>query len=301
MSLDGYVMDLLNPGSGGAEAFVDEMFEKNRTSSGFTPGMDDPQVFQPRRSEDTWLTGINRNLIAELYEVDRYGTPINTDVVVRALMPNAQEVVSAIWTTPFDADNGRTVAPTLSALAQSGQIKPLLSLIDSRFGTKFSKDLAPSLDNLEGRSALTRLNSTAVFAGAAPVKMNVELFIKAYQNPALEVEKSIAILKGWAVPIELAEGGYLHNAIKNFGKGSALTTEAINTLFPSKSPGFIALNYAGYLYAPLAIESITFDLTNPMDRFGNRMHTRVQMQLTSLRAIDRKDVAKQLGDAPYAP
>jgi hypothetical protein len=138
-----------------------------------------------------------------------------------------------------------------------------------------------------GRTGITKLNSTQVFSGMPPVKINVTAHFRALRDPITEVEAPIQQLKEWAVPELLADDGVIANAIKNGANQSPL-----QTIFPSIAPQIIAMRYGNKTYMPLVIEGVSDPITNPLNANGAMISCSVQLTLCTLTAWDRRDIRK---------
>lgn len=62
---------------------------------------------------------------------------------------------------------------------------------------------------LEGRSGMTRLNSTQVFCGMPPIKLQGTALFRAWSDPASEVEAPFNQPMARALPVKLSELGPL--------------------------------------------------------------------------------------------
>lgn len=216
-------------------------------------------------------------MIASFYEVDRNGKRVNPDVTVKAPLTESNFEVSLNWQSPFE-NQANIESSTLQQLVQSGAIQPLLQKVDNAIGTK----LATLAASVEGRTSVTKLNSTQVFVGEQPAKFNVTAIFRAWQDPQTEVHDPFNQLMKWALPIELAKDGLLLSRLATDGLSSSVP-------FPSKSPTLIAVKYKDCTYWPLVIESIAKDTNAPVDKNGKFVELSVPMSLTTLTAIDRQD------------
>lgn len=221
--------------------------------------------------------GLSKHLIASFYEVDRNGKRVNPDVTVKAPLTESNFEVSLNWQSPFE-NQANIESSTLQQLVQSGAIQPPLQKVDNAIGTKLST-LAASV---EGRTSVTKLNSTQVFVGEQPAKFNVTAIFRAWEDPQTEVHDPFNQLMKWALPIELAKDGLLLSRLATDGLSSSVP-------FPSKSPTLIAVKYKDCTYWPLVIESIAKDTNAPVDKNGKFVELSVPMSLTTLTAIDRQD------------
>lgn len=143
------------------------------------------------------------------------------------------------------------------------------SLIDTIITTTGQK-----IESLEGKSNLTKVNSTMVYVSTEPIRLQLTLFFRAWENAKREVEDPIKQLQQWASPVELGE--------------SLLA----NGLFPSTAPPFIAITHAGNTYLPLLIESMSTPLVTERDSNMNRLAASVTLSLVSRTAWDAKDIRR---------
>jgi hypothetical protein len=151
------------------------------------------------------------------------------------------------------------------------------------------------LGKFEGRTGITKLNSTQVFNGMPPVKMQVKAIFRAWNDPVSEVEAPFSQLVSWALPVELAVSGPIGavlDSIKEAIEGKPLDEAVAKAALPSVAPTKIAMVYKGRYYSPLVIESIGMPMDSGVDSNGNYVHMEVSMTLCTLTAIDRKDWAR---------
>ena len=141
------------------------------------------------------------------------------------------------------------------------------SLIDS-----IIQKTGQKIVSLEGKSNLTKVNSTMVYVSTEPIRLQLTLFFRAWENAKLEVEKPLKQLQQWALPVKL---------------GESLLTDG---LFPSIAPPFIAISHAGNTYLPLLIESMSTPLVTERDRHMNRLAASVTLSLVSRTAWDANNI-----------
>lgn len=224
--------------------------------------------------------GLNKHLIASFVELKREGNgwKRNGDVIVQAPFTEASMEVALSWNSPFEGSGADKGIPTVSAMLQSGEFAPLLNEIGAG-GTGAAK----SINDFQGRTGITKLNSTQVFAGMPPVKIQVTALFRAWSNPKKEVEEPFDQLMKWALPKELASDGAILSG------WDAIKQRDIHKLLPSLAPVCIAMTYKGKTYSPLVIESIGHPMGSPIDKNGNYTELLVPMTLCTLTAIDRND------------
>jgi len=241
--------------------------------------------------------GLNPNLIARFWEVDRKGKRIGF-TTVSAPLTTAEMEISLSWQSAFENAGAESKAPALMAMLQSGALQPVMAALglggeDGKAQDKQgqSSGLAAKAQEFakaaEGRTGITKLNSVQIFVGMTPVKFSVSALFRAWLDPASEVEAPFNQLMNWALPIELSEDGALVQGI-NAVKGN---NTWLDVLMPSKAPTMIAMQYKGRTYSPLVIEGITDPLDSPIDGYGQFTQKLVPLQLSSLAAWDRKDWA----------
>ncbi len=221
--------------------------------------------------------GLNPHLVASFWAVDRKGNRLD-DITVKAPLIEADLEATLNWQSQFE-QTAQNIAPTLQQLIQSGELGPGLDRLDSALGT----DLAAMASKFEGKTSITKLNSTQVFNGMPPVKIQLSALFRAWRDTVKEVENPFNQLMAWALPIKLEKDGLLLSRLADLDAGA---TEAV---FPSKAPTMIAMLYKGRTYKPLVIESIGQPLSSPIDKQGNFVELTVPMTLATLTAIDRQD------------
>ena len=242
--------------------------------------------------------GLSSHLIASFYEVAKVGEHAwdriegdgGTDpVTVLAPLTEANLEMVLNWQSPFEQSGPESRAPALMAMLQSGALQPVVDAVMSKQkegeGDAQSKS-GEFLKQFEGRTGITKLNSTQVFSGMPPVKITVVALFRAWRNAASEVEAPFNKLMEWALPVELSEDGSVLARAVETAKGDMGYIEA---LMPSKSPTRIAMKYKGRVFSPLVIESIGMPLSSPVNSSGQFVQLAVPMTLCTLTALDRKD------------
>ncbi|QQC63747.1 hypothetical protein [Paraburkholderia ginsengisoli] len=259
----------------------------------------------PRILGSLW-TGLNPALLAKFYPLKRNndgGWSQSTDVrqiseadsysvddgfEVHAPITDGTSELSANWHSPFEGAGAESQAPTISAMLQSGSLTPE---VQAFFGLKGDDAKAGSsgvqslLKQAQGRTGITKLNSTQVFNGMPPVKLSMTLHFRALLDPISEVRDPIMQLKQWALPAYLSNDSVIAGALKNGAKQSPL-----ETIFPSVAPQIIGMRYGDLNYQPLVIESVSDPLTVPRDSDGAMIACTVQITLGTLTALDRRDI-----------
>ncbi len=226
-------------------------------------------------------TGLNPVLLGTLYAVDRKGSPIGGDEVVAPITGMSVEF-SGNWQSPFEQMGPESRAPTIAAVAQSGMAGDLLTKL---FGDSGAESAQKLVKEMQGRSGVTKLNSTQIFAGAPPVKIPLTMHFRAHSDPDAEVMAPIDQLIRWVLSEEMAP----HSAAVNFLEFMKGERGAIAALFPSRTPPMVGLRFRGTTYAPLVIESMPVPTDVPCDARGRPISAVIQMQLATLTALDQSD------------
>jgi hypothetical protein len=253
----------------------------------------------PAALSSKW-TGLNQNLLAALYAVDQAGTPVDGPFVIGPITDGNIEL-TANWQSPFEQSGPDSSMPAIAQAAQSGVAE---SYVDLALGRDNDSALSKALNLLspglvadirrsatgasreaQGRTGMTKLNSTQVFTGAAPVKIPLTMHFRAFSNPETEVQSPINQLARWVLARELAPQSFVAAAVQNSRDGKS----AISVLLPSQAPTMVALAYGGFTFAPLVIESMTHALTGPRASDGALLHAAVQLSLSTLTAMDQGD------------
>ena len=190
--------------------------------------------------------------------------------------------IEAQYSTPFENSNPEHRLPTLMGMLQSGDWVNTLEIgLSNVFGVDLSEEKKKALNTLEGRSNLTKVNSTQIFVSSQPITITTTLYFSAWYSAKHEVEEQIALLQQWALPQELQKESITAGAMKD---------KSLESLFPSTVPPYVALYYGGKRYAPMLIQSVSAPLVLPMDSDGNRMYAQVQVTFVSRTAWDKTDI-----------
>lgn len=251
-----------------------------------------------------WM-GLSPHLIASFYQVERssedssnYSRTQNTDpVTVKAPLSEANMEISLSWQSAFEHSGPENRAPTLLAMLQSGAFKPLIDAVSDFAGGKNNPESSIAaraqaesnrfIKQFEGRTGITKLNSTQVFNGMPPVKFQITALFRAWADPLAEVEEPFDKLMQWALPVKLSNDGTV--LARSISAAAGGDNGFIDTLVPSIAPVTIAMKYKGRTYSPLVIESISKPISSPVDVNGRYVEMPVQMTLGTLTAIDRDD------------
>lgn len=252
--------------------------------------------------------GLNQELIAVFYNVDRDGKRVDGSPEVHAPLIESSFETTFNWTSPFENSGTEQNKPMLAAMLQSGMLTE--TGITGAFGDMINKGLAyaglnmptdtsqNSLEKIakdfEGRTGMTKLNSTQIFTGSAPSKFPCTAIFRAWSDAGVEVEQPVSQLMQWAFPEFLAES----STVLTRGAGKAVndTGDWKDVLMPSKAPVLVAVRYKGRTYSPMVIESITLPTNSPINALGQHTHMAVQMSLATLRSWDRQDWMALVGE-----
>lgn len=271
-----------------------------------------PETKLPTPSNVQWGS-LSRSKIAEITLCDKDGKPLMSQdgsiletPIVEALLTEGDLSIESQYQSPFENSNPESKMPTLLGMLQSGELVAAVGKVASKEDniagqllsglSELSNPVASILgfDNikdavtsLEGRTNLTKVNSTQIFVSTAPIRMSVTLFFMALKDAKKEVESQIMLLQQWALPIELSDS----TALTNLAKG-----DYANVLFPSKVPPFISLTYSGKTYLPFVIESVSTPIVGPTDSDSNRLSLSVTMTIASRQAWDASNVRQLYGD-----
>lgn len=242
------------------------------------PGTPNGATSEQKTAQKTELSsawdGLSKHLIASFFEVDRTGKRTDENLIVKAPLTDASLEISLGWHSPFESA-GEGKYPTFNALLQSGAIQ---------IGDNKAHDF---LRSFEGRTGVTKLNSTQVFNAAAPIKITVSALFRAWLDPYSEVERPTNQLFQWALPKSLGQDGMLMTkAYEAWKSGRA---DIAKFAFPSLAPQLLGMSYKSRYFAPLVIESIGLPLNSPVDKNGKFVDLIIPMTLCSLTAWDRQD------------
>lgn len=224
--------------------------------------------------------------LSDLYQMrirlcDKKGVELGGDQVVATVI-DAEMTLESQYSTPFEQSNPEHKLPTLMGMLQSGDwVETVGSVLSNVFGVQLSENTKESLNKLEGRSNLTKTNSTQIFVSSQPVTIPATLLFSAWEDAKVEVEDQIKLLQQWALPQSLAEGSLINEVAEN---------KSLESLFPSVVPPYVALYYGKKRYFPMLISSCSAPLSVPMDNDGNRMQLQVQVTFLSRTAWDAANI-----------
>lgn len=244
----------------------------------------------PSKTEPTLTSkwdGLSPHLLASIWPVERAGASHNWQKIegtpsIKAPLIDANVEMVMGWKSPFEDAGGDRVIPGISSMLRSGALQPWSN----------SKEGSQTLSNFEGRTGITKLNSTQIFEGMQSIKITATALFRAWSDPASEVMAPVQQLIQWALPQELAPDGpilSLLNAAKEWVEGKPLDQAIAKGMLPSISPSKLALQYKGVLYSPMVIESIGYPIGSPVDSRGRYVELAIPLTICSLAAIDRDD------------
>lgn len=240
--------------------------------------------FTPKQSDWGMLNPI---LFGRISLCDKKGVSKGGQVVTGIAL-DADMTIESQYSTPFENSNPESRLPVLMGMMQSGDWVNTVDKVLGSFGfigdggTGLSEDAKAKLNQLEGRSNFTKVNSTQIYTSSASVRLNVTIFFEAWYNALHEVEHQIASLQQWSLPVELSEDSAI---------GNLATEVSLQSLFPSKVPPYVSFTYGNKRYSPLLLESVGAPLVTPMDDQGNRLIVEVNITLVSRQAWDQKNIA----------
>ncbi|MDF0606947.1 hypothetical protein HZU77_015025 [Neisseriaceae bacterium TC5R-5] len=243
------------------------------------------------------LDGLSPHLIARFFEMSKSSngswSRVTTSTTVAAPLTEASMEIVLNWQSPFEQAGPESKAPALMAMLQSGALQPMITAVlgnqsqdDKGIAATAQQQSNDFLRQFEGRTGMSKLNSTQVFNGMPPIKIQVTLLLRAWRHPVQEVETPFNQLMAWALPIALSADGSILARSAQTAQGNMGYVEA---LMPSLAPCCIGMEYKGRLYSPLVIESISQPLSAPIDHHGHYVELLVPMTLCTLTALDRQD------------
>jgi hypothetical protein len=231
---------------------------------------------------------LHPTLIAVIAECDHQGQAKGGAEVRCVFVDEANLEATFNWQSPFEGAGPEARAPTLTAMLQSGTLQTLAERLSPSLGSA----LSGVTDAAQGRTGITKLNSTQVFSGMPPLKIQATILLRAWLSPKLEVEQPLDQLMGWALPQSLAAEGTMLTAIVDFiQSGDYSGINAVETALPSSAPALVSLTYKGRTFAPLVIETIGIPLTSPSDESGHFVQIQIPITFSTLRALDKSDWA----------
>jgi len=236
---------------------------------------------------------LNPRLLARFFEVQKKDSEdkktvmwerVPDSIEVRAPLSVGSVEVAMNWQSPFENVGPDQKFSTLSAMLQTGSFTHIMQQAQAQFpGTDVFDGAVQGFRAPEGRSNMTKLNSTQVFNGAPPLKINITAHFRAYKDAKAEVRDPLNQLMAWTLPKKIAPDGMLAAAVR--GELS---------VFPSEVPQILAMQYGDILFMPVVIEALPYPLVGPRDPDGILTTAEVALQVSTLSAIDRQDWEKGL-------
>ncbi len=232
--------------------------------------------------------GLSEHLIARIYEVNSKGESLGGPVIHAPFTGDVSLDIDLSWTSPFESAGAESTAPTLSGGLQSGAADQIVKNIGESIGLDTS-GASGVLSEAEGRSGMTKLNSTQIFTGMPPLRIQGELLFRAWSDPVTEVENPVDQLMAWALPKKLAKVGTMLTAAADYATSDKGLVES---MFPSEVPSLLAITYKGRTYSPVVIERLGMPLSSPIDEGGRFTQMKMPITIASLQAWDREDWSK---------
>lgn len=227
---------------------------------------------------------LNPILMGKIALCDKHGVAINGPTVT-GIAIDADMTIESQYNSPFENSNPESRLPVLMGSLQSGDwvntVDTVLGKVGLNGGNGLSEDVKNKLNQLEGRSNFTKLNSTQIYVSSASARLNLTIFFEAWANAKHEVEHQIATMQQWSLPVKLSDDSAVGNLANDF---------SLTSLFPSEVPPFVSLTYGKKRYSPLLIESVSAPLVTPMDSEGNRIVVEATITLVSRQAWDKANI-----------
>lgn len=225
-------------------------------------------------------------LVCSITPCDKDGNLLGLDTV-KGLFVDGSKSFESQWQTPFESYNPEHKLPTLMATLQSGGLVDSVSRI---MGTpedgSVRGELTQQMEQLIGKTSLTKVNTQQIFLSTQSVRANLTLFFIAMHNALTEVEHQIGLLEQWTLPQHL----YDRSVVESF-----LTEPSLASIFPSDIPSFVAITIHGKTYKPFIIDNVSEPIKAPIDKNGNRLSLTVELSIMSRMAWDSRDVANFYG------
>lgn len=228
---------------------------------------------------------IHPDLIADFVQIDVHGN--ETGVSFKALVKDGNVEQSFEWVSPFENMTAENDRMSIMGMAQTGGIGNMAQILGvategepTGLASAGIEKLKALSDAVSGRSSITKANSTQVYSGHAPLKVDMTLVFRAWQDPQSEVTAPFTALQRMAYPREMAR------SVADIASEKGASVEL---LFPSEAPKLISLTYKGETYPPLVIESIGKPLDAPYSPMGD-IWLEVPVSLHSFQSIDFKSI-----------
>lgn len=262
---------------------------------------DNAAMAKVQRKQEHNFGSLDPRLLAVVRLVNPDGSPrSDSSEVVTGVMTDGDLELSSQYSTPFENSNPEQKFPTLLGMIQSGQFVASLgavagNVIGEGYADKaleltgvngLARGVGDKLESLQGRSNLTKVNSTQIFVSTQPVGISCTLFFRAWRDALSEVEEQVRRLEEWAVPELLSEKGILESISAN---------SSLAGLFPSKTPPFVSITYGGVTATPMLLESVGTPLVVERDQNARRLAVSVQCRFVSRQAWDARNVRSLYG------
>jgi hypothetical protein len=247
--------------------------------------------------------GLNENLIARIYPVNPQGIRLARGSEIQAPLIDGATLEGAFnWNSPFENAGAESKAPALTAMIQSGAILPIMNSLSGVGGNGktgqdqgggMMADATDALKEFQGKTGITKLNSTQIFSGMPPLKITCTLVFRAFANAKAEVMRPYRQLWEWALPQKLATDGVVAGLIETAtSQGKNDAKSYLGALMPSDAPQMVAFEYKSRAFAPMVIENITEPLDSPITKDGDYARLLVPITLSTLSALDKNDWMK---------
>ena len=236
--------------------------------------------------DSSFWGAINKNLLMVIQECSQEGVIVAGAQVIGVPIDGDMSLESQ-YSTPFENSNPEQKLPTLAAMIQDGSwVKTGSEALTNYFGKELSPETKDQLNSLQGRTNLTKVNSTQIFVSTNPVTLHTTLLFSAWEDAKTEVEDQIKQLSMWALPVKLQKESIL---------GGMMAAKSLLAFYPSIAPTFVAVTYGGKTYKPMVLQSVSVPLVAPMNQGGSRINVQVQLNLVSRTAWDQKDIQGVFG------
>lgn len=234
---------------------------------------------------------LNKHLLGEIFKLKKDGQLWVRDPDSPAVICGVTDAsldLALNWQSPFENSGTESQAPALLAMLQTGALQPMVDAIfkPSAETVEARRKSDTFLSQFEGRTGITKLNSTQVFNGMQPMKITATLVFRAWRDAVAEVERPMAQLMDWILPQALSRDGSVLGRAAETARGES---SYVQMLMPSLAPVPVSFRYKGRTFTELVVETVQQNLDSPIDYQGNFVSMKLPVTLTSLTAIDRTD------------
>jgi len=245
--------------------------------------------------------GLNKHLLAKIYPIDIEGNRIKDTLEIIAPAIESTVVEATLnWHSAFESTGADSAKPMLTSMIQAGTIQPIMNMVTGATkdfvpteGTKVLTQTEGYLDDLMGRTGMTKLNSRQTFVGMPPLKINTTLYFRAFSNPIQEVHKPLDTLWNYSLARAIADGGQAENLLSAVNAGGT-TKDYLFAMMPSISPFLLSFQYKKRKFAPVVIESISEPMESPITSEGHYTQMQVTLSLATLSALSAEDWKKNI-------